>query len=225
MPTLPTAAALAVLVVMAGVSGVVAADQSDVSTATVTSTEAETDSTIAPDRDDDRSFEERLADRLERFNLTDVQVRSIVSEAVRLRDDGASRLVIRSSIVMNLYEYGVDTPFLYADTGSSVGDRIADRLGDRFELSDEEVAEIAATIDRMRDSGASRAEIYRAVRGLLIEFGVDEDQIDATMRRVAHHRAHTLHDRADRLDRRAHRLHHFADRLGDGTMGNGSSEG
>lgn len=225
MPTLPTAAALAALVVMAGVSGVVAADRSDVSTAAVTTTVAETDPTIAPDRDDDRSFEERLADRLDQFNLTDEQVRSIVSEAIRLRDDGASRLVIRSSILMNLYEYGVDAPFLSADAGTSVGDRIADRLGERFDLTDKEVAEIAATIDRMRDSGASRAEIYRAVRGLLIEFGVDEDEVDDAMRRAAHHRAHELHDRADRLDRRAHRLHHLAHRLDDDPTGNASVDG
>lgn len=217
MPTLPSAAALAALVVLAGVGGVVAADPTTVSpTATPTAVENATNATpnepttVPPDRDG--SFETRLAERLSHFDLTDGQVRTIVNEAVRLRDDGASRMVIRSSVVMNLYRFGVDAPFLYADDGDdpTAADRIAAKLGERFDLTDEQVAEIAATIERMHANGASRAEIYRAVHALLVDYGVDEDELADLRKRLAHREAHQLHQRAHALHQKAHRLHHAA---------------
>lgn len=212
MTTLPSATALAVLVVLSGIAGVVAADPTGASTAAVTPTAVETTpttdaasepTTVPPDRD--ASFEQRLAGRLSQFDLTDEQVRTVVAEAVRLREAGASRLVVRSAVVMHLYGYGVDAPFLYAggDDGQSAADRIAARLGERFDLTDAQVDDIAATIERMRADGASRAEIYRAVRALLVEYGVDEDELRTLDRRAKHARAHQLHERA-------HRLHHAA---------------
>lgn len=209
MTTLPTATALAVLVVLAGIAGVVAADPTDAlptAAGAAVVTTSDTDETA----DADGAFERRLAERLSPFNLTDAQVRTIVSEASRLRDDGASRLVIRSSVVMHLYEYGVDAPFLYAGDHPTVGERIAERLGERFDLSRDQVAEIAATVDRLHEAGASRAEIYRAVRALLVEYGVDEDEIDDLRRRQAHSEAHRLHERSHALHERADRLHHAA---------------
>ena len=217
MTSLPSAAALAVLVLVAGIGGVVAADPTETPTATPTAVETtpnatDADPTTMPP-EFDGSFEQRLAHRLSQFDLTDGQVRVIVNEAVRLHEDGASRLVIRSSIVMNLYQFGVDAPFLYADGGDDVdspADRFAAKLGERFDLTDEQVAEIAATIERMHANGASRAEIYRAVYALLVEYGVDEDELDDLRKHVTHAKAHRLHERADALHDRAHRLHHAA---------------
>lgn len=222
MTTLPTAATLAVLVVLSGIAGVVAADPTGATTAAVTPTAVETTpttdaasepTTMPPDRD--ASFEQQLAHRLSKFDLTDEQVRTVVAEAVRLREAGASRLVVRSAVVMHLYGYGVDAPFLYADgsDGATAGERLAERLGERFDLTDAQVDEVAATIDRMRGDGASRAEIYRTVRALLVEYGVDEDDLATLDRRAAHARAHQLHERAHRHHRRAHVLHERADRL------------
>lgn len=211
MPTLPTASALAVLLVLSGIAGVVAADPTNATTTAVEQTAVEPDpATARMPAIDGPSFEERLAERLGGFDLTDGQIRTIVNEAVRLRDDGASRLVVRSSIVMNLYGYGVDAPFLYAGGSSSPGERIAERLGERFDLTDDQVAEIAHTIDRLHADGASRVEIYRAVRALLVEYGVDEDEVDALTRRALHAHAHRLDAHADRLHDRAHRVHHRA---------------
>lgn len=213
MTSLPTAAVLAVLVLVAGVAGVVAADTTATTTATLTAAENTTDAeptTMPPESDSD--FEHRLAERLSQFNLTDGQIRVTVNDAARLRDDGASRLVIRSSIVMHLYEFGVDAPFLYAnsDDGPTPADRIAAQLGERFDLTDRQVAEIAATIERMHADGASRAEIYRAVHELLIDYGVDEDEVDDLRKRLMHQRAHELDERAHALHEKAHRLHHAA---------------
>ncbi len=213
MTSHPSAVALAVLVVLAGVAGVVAADPTGASP-TATPTAAETDD-AAPETlpGVDSTFEERLAERLSQFDLTEGQVRAIVGEAVRLRDNGASRLVIRSSVVMNLYQFGVDAPFLYAGDDATAGERIAARLGERFDLTDAQIAEIAATIDRLHADGASRAEIYRAVRALLVEYGVDEDELDVLDRRARHARAHRLHEQAHRHHQRAHELHERAHRL------------
>ena len=221
MTTLPSAAALALLVLVAGVAGVVAADTTATPTATATAAENATDdepTTMPPA--DDQSFEERLAHRLSQFDLTDEQIRVIVSDAARLRDDGASRLVIRSSIVMHLYGYGVDAPFLSADggDGTSPADRIAAQLGELFDLTDAQVDEIAATIERLHADGATRAEIYRAVHALLVEYGVGEDELDDLRARVLHAQAHQLHERAHAVHARADRLHHAAahDRPADG---------
>lgn len=213
MTTLPSAAALAVLVLVAGIGGVVAADPTAAPTAATTAVENATDAeptAIPPESNG--TFEARLAHRLGQFDLTDEQVRVIVTEAVRLRDDGASRLVIRSSIVMHLYEFGVDAPFLYANDGDGLpaADRHAERLGARFDLADEQVAEIAMTIERMHADGATRAEIYRAVGELLVSYGVDEDEIAELRERFVHAEAHRLHERAHHLHERSHRLHHAA---------------
>lgn len=202
MSTLPPVAALAALVVMAGVAGGVLADPTDASP-TATPTAVESDQPPEKLSSDEGVFERQLAARLSPFNLTDEQVRTIIMEAAHLREDGASRLVIRSSVVMNLYAFGVDAPFLYAGPDASVGERLAERLGDRFDLTDGQVADVAATIDRMRDAGASPDEIHRAIHAQLVGYGVDEDELDDLRRRLAHARAHHLHERA-------HRLHHVA---------------
>ena len=218
MPNLPTAAVLAVLVLASGIAGVVAADPTATPVATTTATENDTptDATVAPEPmppAGDGTFEERLAARLAQFDLTDGQVRAIVGEASRLHDDGASRLVIKSSVVLHLYEFGVDAPFLYADgdDATSPADRIAAQLGERFDLTDAQVAEIASTIERMHADGASRTEIYRAVHALLVDYGVDEDELDDLRQRVLHAKAHQLHERAHAMHQRADRLHHAAE--------------
>lgn len=193
MKRIPTAAALAILLVTAGIAGVVSAEPNgtDHQTTTVAANDTSTDranDVLVVDRVTDRqrddapidgrTFEQRLVARLAHFDLTDAEVREIVTEASRLEEAGASRLVVRSSIVMNLFEFGVDAPFLY---GGSDGD--ADRPGDghddfhrviaTLEVTPEQARELHAMVHRMMDAGASREEIRRAIAIQLDEWEID----------------------------------------------------
>jgi hypothetical protein len=71
-------------------------------------------------------------------------------------------------------------------------DRILDRLQARYDLTDEQVAELEALVLRLHDEGASRAEMKRAVAGQLVAFGVDPADLRADRER--------LQDRPDRSD-------------------------
>lgn len=192
MKRLPTAAALAILLVTAGIAGVVSAEPNgtDHQTTTVVANDPSTDrasDVLVVDRvadrqrddapTDGRTFEQRLAARLAHFDLTDAQVREIVTEASRLEEAGASRLVIRSSIVTNLYEFGVDAPFLYAD---SADDRPADahrhlhRFIHALDVTPEQARELHTMVHRMVEDGATRGEIRQAIREKLAEWDVDD---------------------------------------------------
>lgn len=200
MPRLPTAAALAILLVTAGVAGVVSAEPNSTDYRTTTSdglattTDARlvatTDARVAVATvsagaaESDVTFEQRLARRLAQYDLTDAQVREIVTEASRLREAGASRLVIRSSVVMNLYEFGVDAPFLYADSGVD-DDRPTDdhqrlhRLIRSLDVTPEQARELHAMVHRMFDDGATREVIRAAIREKLAGWDVDRpDSVD-----------------------------------------------
>lgn len=152
------------------------------------------------------TFEGQLARRLAQFDLTDAQTREIVTEASRLRDDGASRLVIRSSIVMHLYEFGVDAPFLYAGDGDANDDRPAD--GHRkfhrhllsLDVTPEQARQLHAMAHRTFEAGASREEVAHAIRRQVAAWDdAPDDEVrdgDGLDRLV-----HALSDRYD-LDRR-----------------------
>ena len=222
MARLPTAAALAILLLTAGVAGVVSAEPNstdakptptDANATDVAATDRAHDAVVV-DRVTDRrydvapdvdaaTFEGQLARRLAQYDLTDEQVREIVTEASRLRDDGASRLVIRSSVVTHLYEFGVDAPFLYADGGDANDDRPADahRRFHHFlaslDVTPEQARELHAMAHRMLDDGATREEVKHAIRRQVAAWDdagdADYDSIDRLV--------DALSDRYD-LDRR-----------------------
>lgn len=56
-------------------------------------------------------------------------------------------------------------------------DRLLSALQERYDLTDQQVAELEATIVELRADGASRSEIARAIGKQLVEFGVDEDRL------------------------------------------------
>lgn len=55
-------------------------------------------------------------------------------------------------------------------------DRV-DRFQERFNLTDDEVAEIRETVQSMIDDGAPRGEIHETVTEMLEEFGVDDPEL------------------------------------------------
>ena len=73
-------------------------------------------------------------------------------------------------------------------------DRILDRLQARYDLTDEQVAELETLVLRLHEDGASRAEMKRTVAGQLVAFGVDPGDLREDRER--------LQDRRDRGDAR-----------------------
>jgi Spy/CpxP family protein refolding chaperone len=76
-----------------------------------------------------------------------------------------------------------------ADDPRDVGDnprldRILDRLQERYDLTDEQVAELESLVRRLHEDGASRAESRRAVAGQLVAFGVDPADLRADRERL-----------------------------------------
>jgi hypothetical protein len=207
MARLPTAAALAILLLTAGVAGVVSAEPNSTDAkpnptdANVTAATDRASDVIVVDAltdrrhdvalDDDAPFEQQLARRLAQFDLTDAQVREIVTEASRLRDDGASRLVIRSSIVTNLYEFGVDAPFLYADPDDEPhadAHRHFHRLLRSPDVTPEQARELHAMAHRMLEDGATREEVEQAIRRQVAAWnddGADYDSIDRLVESIS----------------------------------------
>lgn len=201
MRNLSTAAALAILLLTAGVAGVVSADptSTDYRTTSAGVTDVATDARPAATTDarpttdarvdvatarsddvaDDATFEQRLARRLAHFDLTDAQTREIVTEASRLEEAGASRVVIRSSVVMNLYEFGVEAPFLYANAGGDDDWPDDHRRFHRFirslDVTPEEARELHAMAHRMHEAGATNEEIREAIRRTVES---DDDEVD-----------------------------------------------
>ena len=217
MRRIPTAAAFALLLVVAGVAGVVSADSnSNDNRPAPTTAEVTGTATDAPVAFDGR-FEQRLAHRLAQFDLTDAQTREVVTEASRLHEAGASRLVIRSSVVMHLYEFGVDAPFLYAgeETDRSPGAHAKlHRFVAGLDVTPAQVRELHATVHRMYDDGATRMEIRRAVRRQLAAWDVDRpgadgrpDAVDRFVDRLA--------DRHDLTDRQAAEVERLVRRMLD----------
>ena len=61
-------------------------------------------------------------------------------------------------------------------------DRALDALAERYDLTDEQVAELEALVLEMRANGASVTEIREAVRERLVAFGVPEGDLPGTDR-------------------------------------------
>ena len=68
-------------------------------------------------------------------------------------------------------------------------DRILHALQERYDLTDEQVAELESLVLRMHENGASRAEMKRAAAGKLVSFGVDPADLREDRQRVNDYRA------------------------------------
>ena len=131
-------------------------------------------------------------DRLqERFDLTDDQIAEIRDTVETMVEDGADRGAIHDAIVAKLEDFGIEDPELgppgdrgrnsWAD-GNGWADGTApapafDRLQERFDLTDDQIAEIRETVESMLEDGADRAAIHDAIVEKLEEFGVDDPQL------------------------------------------------
>jgi DNA-binding transcriptional MerR regulator len=69
-------------------------------------------------------------------------------------------------------------------------DRLLHALAERYDLTDEQVAELETLVLRLHEDGADRAEIERAVVAQLSEYGVDPADLREDRQRVQDHREH-----------------------------------
>jgi hypothetical protein len=119
---------------------------------------------------------EAASARLEiRIGLDDARADELGHDVVDMRQDGATRHEIREHVRDRLDDWGVNV----GDWGGDLGDdspadrsddRPADRLDralehlqDRYDLTDDEVAELRELALDMHDDGATRAEITHAL--------------------------------------------------------------
>ena len=205
MRKLPSIAAtvLALLLVVAGVGSVTALDtgatdalsEQRLTDQRLTDTRT-SERTLGGDVRADRSriFESRVAGVagsdwldglnafLATFDLTEAEQEAIVSEADEMRADGAAAADVHHMVHYRLYENGYDAQDVHAYA-------VAYRLGEAFDLTDEQVDELATGIVAELDAGAKRSEVREYVRETLDEFGVTDDRPTRGERRGTSERA------------------------------------
>jgi hypothetical protein len=199
MRKLPSIAAtvLALLLVGAGVGSVTALDTGAtdaLSEQRLTDTQASERVSDGVRADRSRVFETRVAgvagsdwlDDLDAFlatfDLTETEQEAIVSEADEMRADGAAAADVHHMVHYRLYENGYDAQDVHAYA-------VAYRLGEAFDLTDEQVDELATGIVAELDAGAKRSEVREYVRETLDEFGVTDDRPTRGERRGTSERA------------------------------------
>lgn len=97
--------------------------------------------------------------------------RAAIRETIKtMREDGATREEIRTAV---LQEHGIELPEQRSPRHRR-GRFGFQRPGD--ELTDEQRAEIRATVKEMREAGAPREEIRAAVRDLLEGYGIERPE-------------------------------------------------
>jgi hypothetical protein len=223
MRQLPSVAAtvLALLLVGAGVGSVTALDTG----ATDALAEQHVVNTQITDRvvdgadraDRSRIFETRIAGIggadwsedldafLTVFDLDEETQAAIVDEAEEMRADGATAADVHHMVHYRLYQHGHDTRDVHAYA-------VAYRLGEGFDLTDEQMTELATGIVDELDDGADRREIRQYTREKLEAFGVTDEEMRSA---VVEHRLHTLADRHDLTDEQTEELVHGALELVD----------
>lgn len=209
MRQLPSVAAtvLALLLVGAGVGSVTAVDTGATDapgaqqrTTTLVSERGLGTDAVRADRS--RLFETRVAgiggadwlDDLDAFlavfDLTDEEHDAIVDEAEEMRAEGATAADLHHMVHYQLYQHGYDTRDVHAYA-------VASRLGEAFDLTDEQVTELATGLVDELDAGADRTDVREYVRETLESFGVDDTEVRAA---VVEHRLRALADRHDLTD-------------------------
>ncbi len=96
-------------------------------------------------------------------NLTEVQRQTVREKVREMRDAGASRDEIRSTVREMLRSYGIEIP----------KDAHCQRRSIMLKLNDEERQAIRDKVRQMRDAGASRQEIRTEVIEMMKGFGID----------------------------------------------------
>ena len=96
-------------------------------------------------------------------NLTDEQKEELTATMNQLREDGATREEIREAVTAKLTEWGIEVP-------EFEGPRLPPWTSD---LTDEQKEELTATMNQLREDGATREEIREAVTAKLTEWGIE----------------------------------------------------
>lgn len=104
-----------------------------------------------------------------RTQLTDEQKAEVKAALEELKRAEASRDEIQAALSALLEGYGIEVP--------EPGDRLNERLGGV--LTEEQLADLRAEIDGLREAEASREDIRAAFEAKLTEFGVDPASIRA----------------------------------------------
>jgi hypothetical protein len=141
----------------------------------------------ADDRWSDERIDEMLERLQERFDLTDEQVAELRATIEEKLEAGAAPLEIRDAVIDTLESFGIEDPEIgppadrgqhrWTDDADAAPGPAYDRLQERFDLTDDQIAEIRATVESMLDDGADRAAIHDAIVEKLEEFGIEDPQL------------------------------------------------
>jgi DNA-binding transcriptional regulator YhcF (GntR family) len=100
-------------------------------------------------------------------NLSSEQKEELLSLITEMRESGASREEISEAVHARLAEWGIDLP------EGKPGRHGMLPWGVLQQLDEDQQAELKALIEEMRESGADREEIGKAVKALFSEWGID----------------------------------------------------
>lgn len=124
------------------------------------------------DRPDRRGGDGRLAWMVEYLDLTDAQVTELRETVREARADGAYPAEVRVAVLEQLRAYGyTDAELVEARDAYRIH-----RLDERFDLTDDQVARLEATVTELREEDAMEVEVRAAVLGDLQAFGVIPDE-------------------------------------------------
>ncbi len=93
-------------------------------------------------------------------NLTEEQRQAIQEMVQQMRENGASREQIHEAVQAKFDEWGIEMPARGLKRFSDV-------------LTEEQIAELEATVAELRENGATREEIHAAVQALFNEWGIE----------------------------------------------------
>jgi len=176
MTKLKSIAVLAVaLAAIVGLSGLVAAGFGP------DATTAADESTTQGDWDED-DLDATLERLQERYDLTDEQVSRLRETIESKLEADAGPMEIRDAVIAQLEAFGVEDPELGPPEDADVRNETVpgsafDRLEERYDLTDEQVADLRETVESMIDDGANRSEIHDAVVEKLESFGVEDPEL------------------------------------------------
>lgn len=131
----------------------------------------------------DEDAVDRALERLqERYDLTDEQVAQLRETIEAELEADARPYEIRDAVIAQLESFGIEDPELGppADAGArngTVPDPAFDRLQERYDLTEEQVADLRETVESMIDEGANRTAIHDAIVEKLESFGVEDPEL------------------------------------------------
>lgn len=118
------------------------------------------------------------------YGLSDAEADALVAEVVELREAGEPPREIRATVVEQLAAAGADAPDL------------ADRLAERFELTESQESELRATVVAELRSDDPPREVLRAIADQLREFGVTNAELREAVREFRETREDRDRDRS-----------------------------